>query len=266
MIRSGSGEPVVLLHGVTGSETMWRTVVPLLDPYYDVIALTAAGHRGGRPAPAGTTVRDLVDDAEHSLDELGLVRPHLVGNSLGGWIAIELARRGRAASVCAFSPAGCWDAANGEHLAGAAKLRKAVELARRTRRIMPWAARLSLVRRLALRDNAAHGERVTVQELLVLVDDLLACTIRDELLATEEQVASLDPLPCPVTLAWSEHDRILPIGTIGARARTLMPRATWRVLPGVGHVPWFDDPGLVAAVVQETVRAAVAAAQGEGTA
>ena len=49
MIRSGSGEHVVLLHGVTGSATMWRTVVPLLEPHYEIIALTALGHRGGRP-------------------------------------------------------------------------------------------------------------------------------------------------------------------------------------------------------------------------
>jgi pimeloyl-ACP methyl ester carboxylesterase len=236
---------------------MWGGLVPLLDSRYDVIALTALGHRGGRSAPAGTTVRDLVDDAERTLDQLGLHRPHLVGNSLGGWMAIELARRGRAASVCALSPAGCWDTASGEHLAGAAKLRKAIALARRTRRVMPWAARVPLVRRIALRDNAAHGQRVSAQQMLGIVDDLLACTIRDEMLSTEEQIAPFDSLPCPIVLAWSEHDRILPISTIGARARMLMPLATWRVIPGVGHVPWFDDPRLVAAVITETVEAAM---------
>jgi pimeloyl-ACP methyl ester carboxylesterase len=168
-------------------------------------------------------------------------------------MAIELARRGRAASVCAFSPAGCWDVSAGEHLAGAAKLRKAVNLARRTRRIMPWASRLSLVRRIALRDYAVHGGRITPDELLGIVDDLLACTVRDELLSTEEAVAPLDPLPCPVVLAWSDRDRILPISTNGARARMLMPQADWRVVPGVGHVPMFDDPRLVAAVIRESI-------------
>jgi pimeloyl-ACP methyl ester carboxylesterase len=144
---------------------MWRTVIPLLEPDYDTIALTALGHRGGRPGFAGVTVQDLVDDAERSLDDLGIGRPHLVGNSLGGWMAIELARRGRAASVCALFPAGC----------------------------------------------------------------------------------------CPVVLAWSERDRILPVSTSGARARSLMPRADWRVVPGVGHVPMFDDPRLVAAVIRESI-------------
>jgi pimeloyl-ACP methyl ester carboxylesterase len=253
MIRAGTGEPVVLLHGVTGSETMWRRVIPVLEPHYDAIALTALGHRGGRPGIAGASVRDLVDDAERSLDELGLDRPHLAGNSLGGWMAIELARRGRAASVCALSPAGCWDVSAGQHLAGAAKLRKTISLSLRTRPIMPWAARLSLVRWIALHDIAVHGSRVTHHELLAIVDDLLACAVRDELLSTEEEVAPLDPLPCPVVLAWSERDRILPVNTIGARARTLMPQAAWRVMPGVGHVPMFDDPRLVATVIRESI-------------
>jgi pimeloyl-ACP methyl ester carboxylesterase len=253
MIRRGAGEPVVLLHGVTLSERVWRTVVPLLEPRYDTIALTALGHRGGRPSAAGAGVQDLVDDAERSLDELGLARAHLVGNSLGGWIAIELARRGRAASVCALSPAGFWDSAAGGHLAGARKLRRAINRARRTRMIMPWAARSAAVRRIALRDNAVHGDRVTPEELLEVVDDLLACTLREELLSTREQVAALDPLPCPIVLAWSQHDRIQPVETNGARARLLLPGATWKVLPGVGHVPMFDDPALVSETIRESI-------------
>ena len=253
MIRYGKGEPVVLFHGVTGSETMWRNVIPRLAPSYDTIALTALGHRGGRPGRPGASVRDLVDDAERSLDELGLERPHLAGNSLGGWMAIELARRGRAASVCALSPAGFWDTADGGHLDGARKLRRAINLARRTRKVMPWAARVALARRIVLRDVAVHGDRVTRGDLLEVNDDLLACTLRDELLSTEEQIAPLDPLPCPIVLAWSQRDRILPAGTSGARARLLLPQATWKLIPGVGHVPVFDDPQLVAQTIHESI-------------
>ena len=95
MIRQGAGEPLVLLHGVTGSETMWRRVVPLLAPYYDTIALTALGHRGGRPAAPGTRVADLVDDAERQLDDLGLERPApstLATNVWGVSTALDAAR------------------------------------------------------------------------------------------------------------------------------------------------------------------------------
>src|SRR5689334_8577002 len=110
MLREGSGEPLVLLHGILGSEGVWRGVVPLLAGDFDAIATTALGHRGGlEPAERPLTIAQLVDGAERQLDELGLDRPHLAGNSLGGWIALELARRGRARTVCALCPAGFWD-------------------------------------------------------------------------------------------------------------------------------------------------------------
>lgn len=252
MIRRGEGEPLVLLHGVTGSETMWRHVLPLLTAHHDVIALTELGHRGGTPASAGTRVSDVVDDAERQLDDLGLDRPHIAGNSLGGWVALELARRGRAASVCALSPAGCWDAGTKEQTHGTSRL-KAVALATRLGRpVLPLFARVPMVRKLALRDNAVHGERVPATELVELADDLLACTVLDDMLGTDEQLQPLDPLPCPVLLAWSEHDRILPAGVNGTHARTLMPSAAYRILPGVGHVPMFDDPQLVADTILDS--------------
>src|SRR5579872_257901 len=109
MIRQGKGPPLVLFHGVLGSEAMWRHVVPLLSATHETFAPTALGHRGGRPAAERPArIADVIDDAQRTLDELGLDAPHLAGNSMGGWIAIELARRGRARSVCALSPGGFW--------------------------------------------------------------------------------------------------------------------------------------------------------------
>lgn len=255
VIRQGEGEPLVLLHGVTGSETMWRRVVPLLAAQFDTIALTALGHRGGPPAADGRTrVADIVDATERQLDSLGLDRPHLAGNSLGGWEALELARRGRAASVCALSPAGCWAPGTAEQTHGVSRLREVIVLTRLTRPVLGVLARIPALRHFALRDTAAHGERVSAAELIELADDLLACTVRDDVLSTDERLGPLDPLPCPVTLAWSEHDRILPPDVNGARARTLMPAAEFRVLAGVGHVPMIDDPRLVADVIADSTR------------
>src|ERR1700712_667713 len=145
MLRAGSGEALVLLHGVTGSELMWRRVVPLLAPHHETVALTALGHRGGRPAGAGTTIADVIDDAERSLDELGFDRPHLAGNSMGGWVALELARRGRAASVCALSPAGCWDASSSEHRSSRTALKRVVAMTRAGRRSLRVVARVAAV-------------------------------------------------------------------------------------------------------------------------
>jgi pimeloyl-ACP methyl ester carboxylesterase len=111
------------------------------------------------------------------------------------------------------------------------------------------------LRHRALRDNAVHGERVSARDVVELADDLLHCDIRDALLASTAQLAPFDPLPCPVTLAWGEFDRVLPPGRNGRRARALMPSAEWRDLPDVGHAPMLDDPGLVAEVILATTGA-----------
>jgi pimeloyl-ACP methyl ester carboxylesterase len=62
----------------------------------------------------------------------------------------------------------------------------------------------------------------------------------------EEQIAPLDPLPCPITLAWSEKDAMLPVASYGPNARKRLPQATFEILPDVGHDPMMDDPSLVA--------------------
>ncbi len=246
----GSGEPLVLLHGVTGSARMWKHVLPRLAPHFDVIALTALGHRGGRePAARPVRVRDVIDDAERSLDELGLEVVHLAGNSLGGWMALELARRGRARSVCALSPAGVWDPTLGTDARGT--LERVARITALTRPILPLVARLPMIRRFGLRENALHGERVSPREFVDLADDLLGCQVRYDLLETQETL-SLLRTSCPVTIAWSAQDRLFPPAKHEARAREWFPDARFIRLEGVGHVPMMDDPELVA----RTIRAA----------
>ena len=108
LYRGGAGEPLLLLHGVTSSWRAWKPVLPMLEQHHDVWAVTMPGHLGGPPLPDGGFSIDVVVDALiEQLDELGIDEdPHVVGNSLGGWAALELARRGRARSVVALSPAG----------------------------------------------------------------------------------------------------------------------------------------------------------------
>ena len=245
VLRAGSGEPLLLLHGITGSARMWKDVLPLLAPRHDVIAPTALGHRGGMPATQRPArIEHVVDDAERFIDELGFDRVHVAGNSMGGWVALELARRGRALSVCALSPAGAW--APGTRNAGT--LRNMVRKARVFRGLMPLLARSARVRHEALRENARHGERVAREDLLAMTDDLLGCSVREDLFETSELLAPLSAA-CPITIAWARRDRVLPFDDHGARARALVPQAHFVVLEDVGHVPMFDDPSLVADVI-----------------
>jgi pimeloyl-ACP methyl ester carboxylesterase/GNAT superfamily N-acetyltransferase len=234
------------------SKTVWDSVRPALEARYDVAAPTLLGHRGGPPRPTSRVqVRDVVDQVERTLDQRGLERVHVAGNSLGGWVAIELARRGRARTVCALSPAGCWTAGTAEQTTGVRKIRRAHRMARvgRPRSLFMRAA---IVRRLALRDVAAHGDRLTSTQAIGATLDLLACEILDDILGTDEELSPIGTPPCPITFAWSENDAIVPVAINGAIARQRIPQAAFVVLPGVGHVPMIDDPGAVARVILES--------------
>ena len=241
--------PLLLLHGITCSGSVWRRVVPFLEPSHSVNAFTALGHRGGvactqRPA----RVAHIVDDVERFLDENALEAVHVAGNSLGGWVALELARRKRALSVCALSPAGTWDALP----RGARTLLWLATSTRLSRPLLPLLTRSKAFRHWALRDNAQHGERVTADEFMDLADDMLGCTVTTDLLSGSELLEPFSTLSCPVTLAWSEHDRILPREDLAPIACQRLPGARYVVLPDVGHVPMMDDPQLVADTILAT--------------
>jgi pimeloyl-ACP methyl ester carboxylesterase len=262
MLREGSGETLVLFHGITNSELAWAPVMPLLAPDFDTIAVTALGHRGGRvPSEHPVTLDHLVDCAESQLDELGLERPHLAGNSLGGWMALELARRGRARSVCAFSPAGFWEEGWPAVERSFRVLLGARRDARRGRRIAPLLARSSRFRRWAMREACLHGDRITRERFVAFNEDVVGCDIAEELIQPGRQFEPLQA-PCPVTIAWAAEDRLFPLSTYEERARTLVDGSEFLVLDDVGHVPMCDDPELVAG----TIRATVARASGSGAA
>lgn len=250
----GTGHiPLVLLHGVTNSALIWTDVAAILGDEFDVLTPTAAGHRGGAAPSGPVTISSLVDEVEMLLDDLSLRCAHIAGNSMGGWMAIELARRGRALSVCAFSPAGFWTPGAEDETHATSAIRRNRRLARAAAPLAPLALRSNNLRRRLLRDAAEHGDRISLEQALEITRDLIGCTAAPDLLGTREQIASLDPAPCPITLAWSAADRIFPPSVNGTRAQQLIPQARYVELPGVGHVPMIDDPLLCA----ETIRSSI---------
>ncbi len=242
------------------SANAWDQVAPLLTDRFDVLIPTAAGHHGGPVLTGRATVAELTDHTERYLDGLGLDTVHVAGNSLGGWMAVELARRGRARSVCGLSPAGFWDPGAPDHSRSRARLRFVRNLTRASAPVLPLAMHSALIRRLSMRDVAAHGERLSPREATTHATDLLHCTAGLDILATDEFIAPLDPLPCPMTFAWPERDRIFPQHINGPLATRIAPGARHIVLPDTGHVPMIDDPELCARVIAES-----AGAQSTGT-
>lgn len=246
--------PLVLLHGLAMSGNAWREVVPLLSGYHELFVPTAAGHRGGpsvtrRPA----SMTDIVDAAERYLDDCGLDRPHVAGNSMGGFVALELARRGRAATVCAFSPGGLWTSGDGFQQRAFGRLQRGITLGRLTRPVLPVVYRSPTLRRLILRDVAYRGDRMSAARALEFIDDGIGCTVLADLCRAEWHIAPLDAPPCPITIAWGDKETLVPAAARSASEP--ISEATVVILRNVGHVPMVDDPHLVARTILTTTGA-----------
>ncbi len=258
---SGGGRPtIVLLHGVGHHWQAWRPVIGLLANEHDVIACDSPGFGRSAPLPSAMepTITSYADAFEWFFAELGLTRPHVAGNSMGGAIALELARRRAVASVTAFSPAGFWTGPErrfcqlslGALATTPAPARPALEAAARAR-----AGRIAL-----FSQTFGYPARLPAEEAVATLRDAWASPVlADALKAFDsyrfergEQLQSV-----PVTIAWGRRDRLLPYRLQAPRARKLLPTARHLTL-GAGHVPFYDDPAACA----EAIRATVADASG----
>ena len=244
--RGGAGSPLVCLHGFADTWRTWELVLPVLERRHDVLALTLPGHAGGPQLPAEFDLDDLVDALEGMLDEAGLSSAHLVGNSLGGYLALRLAVRGRAETVVALSPAGGW----------------ALGDSGRERLLEHQQAMLAHLRAIAPRVDAIlaspQGRRRVTRDITTdadhIPDELLAHVVRGAALcpsapALLELAAGadwpLDPgrVVCPVRIVWGTADELLPWPAAAARyLTTWLPHADWVELEGVGHCPQLNVP------------------------
>jgi len=255
--RDGAGEPLVLLHGINASWRVWRPVLAALQAKHDVFAPTLPGHRGGPPLDPGQPVSIglLADGVERILDAAGIERAHLAGNSLGGWIAIELARRGRARSVVALSPAGGWT--SDRDLGRVVRLLEAARMLieRRDALGLTDLMRRPRFRRLALRQAMTRGDLIPPQEVLEMMEDTAGCTMFtgfiDWIRGAEPIASSNTPVDCPIRVAWAEEDRTIPFARYGCPLLAALDRAELVTLRGVGHIPMYDDPALVARTILE---------------
>lgn len=253
LYRVGSGEPLVLLHGFTGAWHHWRPLLDGLSARYEVIAPSLAGHDGGKPLPEGTAMSFVssTDLLEEHLDELGLGTVHVVGNSMGGALALELAKRGRARSVVALAPAGGWSPGDGEALRLARFFARQLRLTRASASRMESIVRRPKLRRLAFRDVMRRGDLVGPSEALQLTKSSLRCTVATlaiDALRTDStglSLGDLDRIACPVLLATPQFDRVLPGERHAPRYKREIPNVEAIELAGCGHVPMWDDTALV---------------------
>jgi pimeloyl-ACP methyl ester carboxylesterase len=253
--REGSGPPLVLLHGVGLSWQINRPVIGMLAREFDVIACDSPGFGDSPPLPAGTVpaIPAYAERFARFFGELGIERPHVSGNSMGGAIGLELARRGAVASVSAISPAGFWTPA--ERNFCQASLRS---LANMPRALRPALLKLSGTRggRTALLwQTFGDLSRMPAEEPARILRNAWASPALGPALAAfgEYTFAAADELDgtIPLTIAWGIQDRLLPYRTQAPRARRMLPRARHLSL-GAGHVPFFDDPRAVAEAIRSS--------------
>jgi len=113
----------------------------------------------------------------------------------------------------------------------------------------PLTARSGRVRHWALCHGALHGERVNPGELLAVAGDAIGCEIAEDLFFEGSSLRAWTRLGAQSRPPGPGRDRIFPVDVFGARARELIPGASFVVLDGVGHVPMLDDPRLVARTI-----------------
>jgi pimeloyl-ACP methyl ester carboxylesterase len=259
--REGDGPPLVLLHGIGHHWQAWEPVIDRLAREFDVIACDSPGFGHSAPLSSGIepTIPAYADAFEWFFAELGLERPHVAGNSMGGAIALELARGRAVRSVSAFSPAGFWTPAElrfcqlslGALVHTPSSARPAVEALARTRR-----GRVALFSQLFGFPARLPAEEAVAALRSAWAAPAFAATLAafsDYRFAAPEQLRST-----PVTIAWGNRDRLLPYRLQAPRARALLPWAT-HVTLGAGHVPFFDDPAAVAEVIRTRARASASA-------
>jgi len=257
-IHLGSGEPVLLLHPFLLSQAVWATVAQQLADTgrYEVFAPTMAGHNGG--PSAGTWFLSsavLADHVERQMDELGWDTAHIVGNSLGGWVAFELERRGRARSVTGIAPAGGWTRWSPAKFEVIAKFVLGIPLLALAWLFGPRVLRLPFSRRLATYAISASPNGVSEAELLGCIDDVAHCPAYVQLLVKSALLHGLRELAqnaVPAHLVTCEKDRIIPAPRFSRHFTDSLPadhRLT--VLKGVGHVPMFEAPERVTEVIVE---------------
>ena len=259
-IHLGSGEPVLLLHGFLMSQTVWETVAPRLADTgrYEVFAPTMAGHNGG--PYAGTWLLSssvLADHVERQLDELGWDTAHMVGNSLGGWVAFELERRGRARSVTGIGAAGGWTRWSPVKFEVISKFIAGMPILALARLFGQRALQLPFSRRLATLPLSASPDGVSERQLSGVIDDAAHCRAYFQMLVKvllQPGLLELADTAVPVQLVLCEKDRVVPPRRFSRHFTDFLPAETKITrLDGVGHVPMFEAPGRVTQVISEFI-------------
>ena len=246
-IRTGSGEPLLLVHPLGSDRAVWEPVLADLAADHDCVAvdMPGFGDSPALPVEARATPAAIAAAVLDTLDALEIESAHVAGISLGGWVSLELGKTGRARSVTAICAAGLWRRPLGP------RRNSARHAARALLPVLPLAVRWPRLRRLAFTGTVVDPTSVTPAQARQRIRAYARAPGFDR--ANDEMRAAvftgLEEIGAPVTLAWGEYDRLV-------RPPRVAPRGVRTVLlKGCGHVPTWDDPAQVAALIRSSTTA-----------
>lgn len=244
--RAGAGPPVILLHPLGADRHVWDAVTERLAESCEVLGLDLPGFGESAPLEEPPTPRALARAVAGFLSDAGIQRPHVVGNSLGGWVGLELGLAELPASVVAIAPAGLWSRPLGPRPGFARLLSRAG---------LPLAVPATLTakgRRLLLSGSVARPDLVPPKAAAHLIRSYATAPDFERVNAAMRAgvFSRLRDITVPVTLVWPEHDGLV------ARPPQLPANIVNVALPGAGHIPMLDQPERVAALIEEAVSGA----------
>ena len=248
--RVGTGSPLVLLHGVTHRRQAWQPVVDMLTPHREVIMIDLPGHGDSPPLAhdGRTALAQTLDLLVELFDELGVAKPHVAGNSLGGRLALELAALNAVRSATVLSPAGfwraSWDLAYTKAVFGTMR-----GVGRALEPVVPKLVHRTAGRGLMYAAIVARPGKLAPDQALGDFEAFKVAWPSYKMIVREGTVfTSVIPDDIPLTVAWGSKDAML-LPYQAKRARRALPNARHLWLSGCGHVPMSDDPAQVAAVL-----------------
>lgn len=251
--RSGSGETLVLIHGFTSSWHLWKPMIEILEKDYDVIALSAPGHLGWAwPEGLEVSIDTAVGLVEARLAELGVEQAYVVGNSLGGAIALWMAARGTARVAVGLAPALGW-------VPGSLPVDRLFKASRQAvLDARPQAEEILSspeLRQQILSVFMNRGDRVPVDEAVRMWDAVLAVDPMEAMVQVlyDFELPSLSA-DTRAAILWCGDDKTLPYDTCSQGWIDAAPHATFRTIEGVGHSPMYDDPERVSTEIVEAIK------------
>jgi pimeloyl-ACP methyl ester carboxylesterase len=245
---------MVLLHGVTDTPRTWDLVRDALAEHHELFAPTLLGHCGGPEYTGDPSPEAIADQVERDMDAAGIERAHLVGNSLGGGIALILAARGRAETVVGLAPAGGWDLDGTDQRHVRSFFHMAQSLVKDAAPRAEAIASTPEGRARALAFMTVNHAHVPADLVAHQIRSAAECPIvlpLIDLTAERGYYGELGPIDAPIRIIWGTEDKVLPYPAATRRFRDELPDVDWVVLEDIGHLPQIDDPERCAQLILE---------------